>query len=397
MTRQGPVLYVLKRFPRVSETFVLREILWLEEAGERILIDSLLPVEDGPRHPELDGLHAPVRYLPRRPRLRQPKIARAHFRAAIGAPARWIRLAVRARRLGTWRRFVQAGLVAARILQEGVRHVHAHFVTGAAEVARDAGLLAGVPVTLTAHAKDIFRADNTPQLARRVEGVAAVVTVSEYNSRYLRRRLPGVPVHLIPNGASPAQEVLPRPDGPVLCVARLVPKKGIDVLIDAFTLLAGVLPDLHAEVLGGGPLADELAQLAGKRWVADRVRFLGPRPFDEVEAAYRRASMFVLPCRVAPDGDRDGMPVALTEAAARGLPLISTEVAGIPELVQHGETGLLVPPEDPSALATAIARLALDPPLARQLGKGARALVSERFDPGKSVRLIQALFAGERS
>ena len=153
----APVLYVLKRFPRLSETFVLREVLALEARGERVLIDSLLPPEDGPRHPELADLRAQVRLLPRHPRLRDGRIARTHLRILARTPVRWLTAAWRA--AGDpedWRRFLQAGLVAERVRTEGVRHVHAHFATASAVVARDAGTLAGVPVTVTAHAKASF-------------------------------------------------------------------------------------------------------------------------------------------------------------------------------------------------------------------------------------------------
>ena len=386
----APVVYVLKRFPRLSETFVLRELLELEARGERILIEALLPPEDGPRHPELARLRAPVRYLPRRPKLRHPGVALVHARVGLRSPLTWTRLAARARRAGTWRRFMQAGLVADRVRREGARHIHTHFATAATEVGRDAGALAGVGVTVTTHAKDIFQRDNARLLRGRLAGVAAVATVSEFNVRHLREVLPGTAIHHIPNGI-PAASPAPVPaDGPVLCVARLVAKKGVDVLVEA----AALAPGLAVEVVGDGPLRDDLAGLARERGVADRVRFLGGLSSSEVEQAFERCSMFVLPCRVAPDGDRDGMPTSLLEAMARAVPVISTDVVGVREVVLHEQTGLLVPPDDPAALADAIARLAGDPALARALGERARALVSERFDPRRSGRLLQELFGG---
>jgi len=242
----GPILYVLKRFPRLSEMFVLREILSLEELGERILVDSLLAPEGGPRHPDLDRLRAEVRYIPRHPRLREGPIMLAHFGLAVRTPRRWAQLALRARRAGTWRRFLQAGLVADRARREGVRHLHAHFLTAAAEVARDASILAGIPVTVTAHAKDIFQAGNVPLVHSRARGASALVTVSEYNAEYLRGLTGnGLPIHFVPNGVDVSPAADDRPDGPVLCVARLVPKKGVDVLIEATALLPTRIPDLQ--------------------------------------------------------------------------------------------------------------------------------------------------------
>lgn len=390
---RGPVLYVLKRFPRLSETFVLREILTLEGLGERILIDSLLRPEEGPRHPDLARLQAPVRYLHRHPRLHRADIARVHLGLAFRRPGRWLRLAARARRHGTWRRFLQAGQVAERARRDRARHIHAHFLTAAAEVARDAAMLAGVPVSITAHAKDIFQADNAPLVRSRAEGVAGLVTVSEYNARYLHDLVGnGLPIHCVPNGVELAPPVADHPDGPVLCVARLVPKKGVDVLIEAAALLRDRIPGLRVEIIGSGPLREALERLAGDLRVHDRVTFRGPQPWDEVEAAFGRCSMVVLACRVAEDGDRDGMPTVLTEALARGLPVVSTAVAGIPELVRDHETGLLEPREDPAALAGAIETLLRDRELARRLGRAGRELVAERFDPRRSAGLLRRVF-----
>jgi glycosyltransferase involved in cell wall biosynthesis len=388
----APVLYVLKRFPRLSETFVLRELLELEAQGERILVDALMPPEAGPAHTGLARLRAAVRYLPRHPRLRQPRVASAHLRIGLRSPLVWARLAARARRHGTWRRFVQAGLTADRAREEGARHLHAHFATAAAEVARDAAALARLPFTVTAHAKDIFHAEHAPQLVRRLDGVSAVVTVSEHNAEHLRGVLNGVPVHHIPNGVPPASPGPRAHDGPLLFVGRLVPKKGVDVLIDACALLRAEFPELNLEIVGGGRLAEDLAARARRAGVADRTKFLGPQPPEAVDAAFRRCSLVALPSRIDEHGDRDGMPTVLVEALARGVPVVATDLVGIPELVRHGETGLLVPPDDPPALAAAIARLVRDPELARELAAGGRALVAERFDLGRSARLLRALF-----
>jgi len=388
------VMYVLKRFPRLSETFVLNELLRLEGAGETVLVDALLPPEDEPRHPELADLRAAVRYVPRKPALGDPPVRRAHLRVALRAPLRWASRAVAARRSGEWRRFLQAGMVADRVRRDGATHVHAHFATAAAEVARDAGHLARVPVTVTAHAKDIYHEDNAPKLRRRLDGIAGVVTVSRCNVEHLRSVLPAdLPVHHVPNGVPVAEPVMRVHGGPVLCVSRLVPKKGVDVLVEAMALLAGRCSDLRLEIAGSGSLSDELWAQAERLGLSDRVVLLGRLTSDEVDAAYRRCSMVVLPCRIDPSGDRDGLPTVLVEAMARALPVISTDIVGIPELVRHDETGLLVPPDDPAALADAIARLAGDDTLAAGLGRAARQLVAEEYEPGRSTALLRAAFS----
>lgn len=389
----APVLYVLKRYPRLSETFVVREIAGLEGAGQRVLIDSLMPAEAGPRHPEAEAVRASVRYVPAHPKLRQPAVLAAHVRVAGRSPRAWLSGAVRARRSHGWRRFLQGGMVADRAHRSRVEHLHAHFATAAAEVAGEASRVSGLSFSVTAHAKDIFHAHNAPVLAERLTGASTVVTVSHHNVAHLQRVVPGVPVTLVTNGVEVAEPFVADPAGPVLSVARLVSKKGLDVLVDAVALAATEGRTVPVEVVGGGEQLDALVARCRAAGVEADVRFLGPLPSPQVEAAYRRCSMAVLACRVTAEGDRDGMPTVLVEAMAHGLPVISTDVAGIPELVRDGVTGLLVPPEDPAALASAILRLIDDPALGRRLGAAGRQLVSDAFDPCASTVALLDVFA----
>jgi len=391
----GHVLYVLKRYPRLSETFVVRELATLESLGEQILVDALLPPEDGPRHPEVGSVAAIVRYLPRHPRLRDRVVARAHASILLRRPHRWLREAFTAGRTGDWRRFLQAGLTAERARRGGVVHLHAHFATAASDVAGIAGRLVGLPVTVTAHAKDIFHESNAPLITRRLAGTAGVVTISRHNADHLADLLPRTAIHHIPNGVAPSSGSGPVPGGTILCVARLVDKKGVDTLLHALADVARRHSDVTAEVVGTGPLHDELERLASALGLESRVRFAGALPFPDVEAAYGRAAMIVLPCRVAADGDRDGLPTVLLEAMARGLPVISTDVAGIPELVLHEENGLLVAPDSPQELAGAIERLIADPCLARALGEAGRETVRRVHDPVRSARALRQLFHPE--
>jgi glycosyltransferase involved in cell wall biosynthesis len=386
------VLYVLKRYPQLSQTFVLRELLEVERAGVEVGIEALGPQASGPEHPEVGDVRATVRYLPRRPKLRDRGARGVHVRLALRHPVRWVRTARAARRQGDWRRFVQAGLVAERVRREGWTHLHAHFATAAAEVARDAAALAGCTFTVTAHAKDIYHHSHAPHLARRVRGAAAVITVSDFNVGHLRATLPGARLVHVPNGVGLEQRAPLPADGPLLCVARLVAKKGVDTLLRAVAQLADRDPDLRLEIAGDGELSDDLHRLADELDVGDRVRFLGSLSSQQIDAAYRRASMFVLPCRIDDDGDRDGMPTVILEAMARGVPVVSTDVIGIPEVVRHGTTGLLVPPDDPTRLAAAIETLRTDPEGARELGRAARALVAEKFDPQRSAELLREVF-----
>jgi glycosyltransferase involved in cell wall biosynthesis len=295
-----------------------------------------------------------------------------------------------------WRTGVLAVLVADRVRREGVTHVHCHFATAAAEVAVPAGRMAGVPVTVTAHAKDVYHRDNERVLGRRLAGASAVVTVSEFNRAHLARVLPRTRVVHVPNGVAlgPLNErTVGERSAPVLCVARLVAKKGIDTLLRGIALLAPDDPALRLRVIGTGPLEDELKALADELGIASLVRWDGPQPAAVVEAAYAEAGVVALPCRIDGDGDRDGLPTVLVESLARGVPVVSTDVVGIPELVVHGETGLLVAPDDPDALASALAKLRSDPDLARSLGRHGRELVRSAYDPAEAATALQRVWA----
>ena len=383
------VLYVLKRYPQTSQTFVIRELLGLERAGVDIGIDSLGPSDAAIRHPEVDEVKAAVRHLPKRPQLRD--VWPTHLRLALRRPVVYIR-AARAARSRDWRRFVQAGLVAGRVRREGIDHLHAHFASAACEVARDAAALAGVTYSVTAHAKDVFHDKHAGLLAERVEGAATVVTVSAHNAEHLRTVLPTANVVHVANAVALPMYSGPSANGPVLCVARLVAKKGIDTLIQSISDVRLTWPDVMLEIIGDGELREELEALADRLGLGDNVRFVGAVDSHAVSEAYARASMMVLPCRVTADGDRDGLPTVLVEALACGLPVISTNVVGIPELVRHERTGLLVEPDDPGALSNAILKLHHDAALARDLGERGRDLVATDYDPATSARALAAVF-----
>ncbi|QKE84487.1 glycosyltransferase [Arthrobacter sp. NEB 688] len=394
------VHYVLKRYPRLSETFVVRELATLEALGAQVSVDSLMAPEDGPRHAEVQHVRAAVRYLPRRPGwaatalrvgLRRPR--------AVWREVRRARSRARAGDAVALRRLAHGLLVAERVLAEQPDVLHAHFATAAAEVAAVASRVTGVPVTVTAHAKDVFHTENADVLAGRLDGVAAVVTVSEYNLEHLGRTLPGTRIRLVRNGVPlgrPNVVHAGRRDAPVLCVCRLVPKKGVDVLVRAVALAAVDDPWVRLDVIGDGPLREELVDLARELGVADRVTFHGAMDSAGVEAAYARASLVALPCRVDGDGDRDGLPTVLVEALARGLPVVSTDVVGIPELVRDRATGRLVAPDDPPALARAVAELRADPVAARALGAAGRELVAADYAPDRSGRALLGVWTEVR-
>ena len=387
--------YVVKRFPRYSETFVVTEVLAHEMAGWEVEIFSLRPPNDTHFQDLLARVRAPVRYLPsegRRP---------ADFWAALQEarqlmPAAWTALdAARGEAAGEVH---QALVLAVEVRRRGIQHLHAHFATSAATVTRLAARMAGVPFTFTAHAKDIYHENVRPDdLRRKLTEAAAVVTVSDFNLAYLRDAYgpAAAGVRRIYNGLDldrfPYLDPGARPPR-VVAVGRLVEKKGFDVLVEAAALLAGRGTSFAVDIIGGGELEEALARQVQERRLADRVRLLGPRPQAEMIRLVADAAAFAAPCVVGRDGNRDGLPTTLLEAMALGTPCVSTDVTGIPEVLRDGETGLVVPQGDPQALAAALARLLGSPELRVSLAQRARRRIEQDFDArANSARVRQVV------
>ena len=323
---------------------------------------------------------------------------------------------MRAWRVGAWpprvvKEFLQATALADRLgVATDVRHLHAHFCHGTTTVAWLASLMTGVPFSFTAHARDLYQETLNPAglLGRKLRAARFAVTCTEASRAHLSRLAETVPVYCVYHGLSADLAPLLAQSGPhpapphtaiqALGVGRLVPKKGFDVLIEACALLRRWGLGVQVTIAGeDGAHGTEVRRRIAARRLADAVRLAGPLGQTALLAEYRRATVFCLPCRVAADGDRDGIPNVLVEAMACGLPVVTTGVSGIPELVVDGVNGLLVPSEDPQALAEAIARLHRDPALAERLGRAAQAAVRERFDgerlAGRLALLFQPLVA----
>jgi colanic acid/amylovoran biosynthesis glycosyltransferase len=395
--RAPRVGYVLKRYPRYSETFVVTEILAHEAAGWEIEIFSLRSPNDTHFQDALARVRAPVRYLPRgcssasdlRPALEE---------TARLLPGLWPALDSARGEQAT--EVYQAAQLAAEVRRRGLDHLHAHFATMPATVARLAARMAGVPYSFTAHAKDIFHETVRPEdFGRKLQDAAAVVTVSDFNLRHLREAYGAAAARAcrIYNGLDleqfPYQPPRARP-ARVVAVGRLVEKKGFLDLVEACALLVRSGWDLTAVIVGEGELEPELRCQIDRQGLAARVRLLGPRPQAEIVHTVQEAAVLAAPCVVGSDGNRDGLPTTLLEAMALGTPCVSTDVTGIPEVVRHGQTGLIVPQYDPTALATTLARLLGDPELRVALAARARHLIEEEFDSRTNSARLRDVFAG---
>lgn len=389
----GRVAFVLKGYPRLSETFIAQEIAALEKRGLEILIVSLRHPTDGRRHPVHEEIRAPLLYLPEYLYQEPLRVLRAwrqvrrwpSYRSAF---LPWLRDLRRDPTPNRVRRFGQALVLAAELPRDIIR-LHVHFLHTPASVTRYCAVLRGLPWSGSAHAKDIW---TTPEWDKREKLADCdwLVTCTEANRAHLAALAPEGKVDLVYHGLDfarfpPPAAARPARDGrdaadPVtlLTVGRLVEKKGTDVLLEA---LAQLPPELHWRLvhIGGGPLKAQLERLAEARGLAGRITWRGALPQPEVLAALRRADLFALASRVAGDGDRDGLPNVLAEAQSQGLACVATAVSAIPELVEDGVTGVLVAPESPGALAQAIGALIADPARRAVLGAAGGERVRARF------------------
>jgi colanic acid/amylovoran biosynthesis glycosyltransferase len=399
MTPRGRHLgYVLKRFPRISETFVAAELIELERQGERVTVFALARPQEDFEHGFVGEVTATVVYLPRRP-LREPvRVVRALGRALRSDARGWLRAA----RVSLWpprlrgvRRLLQATVLCAEMRRAGIDHAHAHFASTAARLANLAWRMGGPTYSVTAHAKDIYhRRVRTDRLRDKLSSAAFVATVCSANRDHLDSILGSrARLHVVPNAVDLRRFALPRPGPPepglVLTVARLIEKKGLTDLVAACGLLArGVR--MRLEIVGEGPLRRTLEEAAERSHTP--VAFHGALPQEQVLDLYRRAAVFCLPCVVASTGDRDGLPTAVLEAMALGVPVVTTAVSGLGELVVHERTGLVVPERDPDALADALARLLADRDLAERLAADGRVRVERSFSLERSVTSLRSLF-----
>ncbi len=390
--------YVLKRYPRYSETFVVNEILALEQTGLAISIFSLRTPEDGHFQDAISRVRAPVAYHV------ASGLRGDDFWRAVGDAGAWIddiEDRLRAARGMDVRHVYQALRIACDVRRLGITHLHSHFATEATDVARLAAWFSSIPYSFTAHAKDIFHDSvDIAKLVSKMRSAAAIVTVSDYNARFLSS-LPGAPtkrVVRIYNGLPLDEFAFREPaDRPrrIVSVGRLVEKKGFSVLVEACAQLRAAGVDHRCEIIGGGELEDALRAQIRAGGLEDSIELVGPLPRRAVIERVQNASVLAAPCVTGADGNRDGLPTVVLEAMALGTPCVATNVTGLPEIVRDGHTGLLVPEGHAAPLATALECLLDDVPLRLRLAQAARRQVETSFDIGRNVAGLRPLFGAD--
>jgi glycosyltransferase involved in cell wall biosynthesis len=400
------VVFVLKGYPRLSETFIAQEIAALERLGLPILIVSLRHPTDSQVHPIHAEIKAPVVYLPEYLYNDPLRVLRAWWRVRglpgyVAARSQWLRDWWRDRSANRGRRFGQALVLAAEVPADVVR-LHAHFLHTPASVTRYAAMMRGLPWSGSAHAKDIW---TSPQweLREKLASCDWQVTCTATNRDYLATLAPAGRVELVyhgldlqrfapDSGPRAARDGLAVGDPVVLMsVGRLVEKKGTDILLQALALLP---PELHWRLVhvGGGPLRKPLQAQARALGLDACIQWRGALAQQEVIALYRDADLFALASRIAGDGDRDGLPNVLMEAQSQGVACVATDVSAIHELIVDGQTGLLVPPQDPQSLARALESLIRDPQRREALGTAGRMRVNAEFGLSSNIARLARKF-----
>jgi glycosyltransferase involved in cell wall biosynthesis len=399
------VAYILHRFPSLTETFVAREMYWIRRHGVDVTIFSLMR----PKHPasseEARALQDRAHYSPGLSRAvvaAQVRFLRRNPVAYFRALARVIRQTYREPKvmLLALALFPKSVLFAAMMQDLDIQHVHANFVwlEGlAAGVVRD---LVGITFTLQPHAFGLF-GRNPGNVRNEIANASHVVTISEYHRSYITDLCPTVAksdVSVVHCGVEtnqitpPAERGSARPPR-ILSVGRAIEKKGHEYLIDACALLRDRGLGFECDiVVGDDDGRRRLQERIDGRQLGARVRLLGAHDQAELLGRYRSSDIFALACTVAADGDRDGIPVVLMEAMACELPVVTTPVAGIPELVRDDESGLLVPVRDAPALADALAQLLTDAEMRARLGKRGRQAVQSGFEAEANAAEMAVIF-----
>lgn len=424
--------YILMGYPRISETFISNEIHLLESMGMNIRLFSVKRGDETRVNAVVKRIQATPCYLPKTTsvsgtrliswlRRNVPNYAASHREVIRRRPAAYLGAMVAAicmswKYRSGWlarpknvyiKEFFQAGFIAREVLESGrIRHLHGHFCHGVTNITWFVSRITGIPFSFTAHAKDIYRPNLNPGdlLERKLAAARFVTTCTAANESFLRMRSADpAKIFTVYHGLDTdyfAPETASRDPGSapvILSVGRFVEKKGFDYLIDACSQLKKAGQVFECVIVGerGDQFDDRFDQILEKvraLGLGDDVKLRDAVTQDELKAIYGRATVFVLPCRVTSDGDRDGIPNVLAEAMAMGIPVVSTAISGIPELVEDEVDGLLVPEKDSAAIANALRRLLQHPDLRSRLGQASRQKICTCFDSRNTTSALKQLF-----
>lgn len=411
MTQQHPtptLAYILKGYPRISETFISNEILLLEKLGFTMRLFPMRQPRESFCHASVKEIQARVDYLPTelladfyhllRPNIflaaKKPK----QFRETLQTAAQGIS---KGKELATLKHLLQAGYLTNNHLEKdkSVAQLHGHFAHSPTSVTMFASLLSGIPFSFTAHAKDIYTSAKE-KIRKKIAHAEFVVTCTRHNKEYLQNIAGNnpTPIHCIYHGIDlklfQQTTLQPEPHNPfkILTVARMTQKKGLPTIYKA---LAGLqqkgIPFQHT-LIGDGDDREKILALIASLGLQDHCKWIGTQTHEEVLAHFKSSDLFVLGCEIAENGDRDGIPNVLVESLAMGVPALSTTVSAIPEILIDGKTGITVPPCRPDHLEKAMLRMLTDKKLRKQLIAGGQERVKDNFDNSQWIQKLAEIF-----
>jgi colanic acid/amylovoran biosynthesis glycosyltransferase len=402
------VMYVVSRFPSLTTTFTAYEMSTVQQAGVDVHVATVWSSEEDNEPQTVEKqfiekicdlrLGNPDLWLRSIQQiLLKPQILILIFQLFVGhlisiyALLKLLVSLPKGLYLGYW------------VKEHGFQHIHAHFLSSPATVALIASGVSGVPYTVTIHAFDIFATtpyERNASIPLKCEKAAACIVISKFNLDYMRKTWPkmGGRFELIYNGidvdmfTNDTEHITDPNEFHILSNGRLVYKKGYTFLLEAVAKLRKQDRNVKLQIIGGGPLERELRELANRLEIKEHVTFTGKMLQEEVIHQYRASDLFVLACAISRDGDMDGLPVVLVEALAMKIPTVSTQVSGVPEIVQDKVTGLCVPPHDSQALADAMAYMIDHPEEASKMARAGHQVVAKQFNRHESARMLLQLW-----
>lgn len=398
------IAYMMSRFPHLPETFILREMSEMERQGWEIALYPLIQQKQAVVHADAERWIPRARYLP----FFSWDVVAANGRSLLRTPLRYLSLWGRVlwENLSSPNFLVRAiallpkAVYAAQQMQrDGINHIHAHYATHPALVAWIIHQLTGISYSVTVHAHDIFV--RTDMLDSKLRDAAFIAAISEYNRNHIAKLVGSwvrAKTHIVHCGIIPSHyptQAAPRqPHQPleIIAIGSLQPYKGHKYLIEACAHLHAQNIPFRCRIIGGGEEMADLQHRIRAAGLSEQVQLLGAKTQDEVAALLPTAHCYVQPSIVTPSGKMEGIPVALMEALACGLPVIATSLSGVPELVRPSETGYLVPPADAVALAEALTAVYHHPHHAQTLALAGRQLVLQEFELSHNVRQLAHLF-----
>ena len=400
--------YILKGYPRISETFISNEILLLEQAGFKMRLFPMRRPRENFCHDSVKKISARVDYLPTELLLDFPRLAIPNIFLSVKEPKKYLQalgLAAerfrRNRKTATFKHLFQAGYMVERHIARdpSIVHLHGHFAHSPTSVTMFASILSGRPFSFTAHAKDIYTS-NREQLGQKIAKAEFVATCTGYNKVYLENlaEQDGKNIHCIYHGIdlslfnSSRQKSSAAPPYRLLTVARMTEKKGLPTLYRALKILAEKKISFHHTLIGDGDDREEILRLIADLRLENHCRWLGTQTHTQVLAQFDQSDLFILSCEVASSGDRDGIPNVIVESLAMGVPVVTTNVSALPEIITDGRTGKSVVPRNPELLAEAILELLQNDEIRNTVIENGRKLVHNSFDNKKLVTRLADVF-----